>query len=144
MYKYNHNLLYLSSDGRSKCVATENTRDEKFYNAVMLCSMWFQMEDPEVLQQNYNSVLATLALVGGVDERPRLGGLVQHTDWGLCTVARIAINGKITVQPHDFGPRKICRLHELEVVRNISKLRFCCQILLLFFTHIIYEVSQYC
>ena len=77
-----------------------------------------QMEDPEVLQQNYNAVLATLALVGGVDDRPRLGGIVQHPDWGLCKIARIAINGKITVQPHDFGPRKTCRLNELEVVRS--------------------------
>ena len=74
------------------------------------------------MARNYATILATLSAIGGVDERPRLGGLVQHEEWGVCTIAKIAANGKITVQPHDFGPMKMCRLTELSVVRvfNVS------------------------
>ena len=76
------------------------------------------MDDPDEVAHNYATVLATLSAIGGVDERPRLGGLVQHADWATCTIARIAANGKITVQPHDYGPMKSCRLVELTVVRS--------------------------
>ena len=71
------------------------------------------------MARNYATILATLSAIGGVDERPRLGGLVQHEEWGVCTIAKIAANGKITVQPHDFGPMKMCRLTELSVVRSL-------------------------
>ena len=41
----------------------------------------FQLDDPDEVAHNYATVLATLSAIGGVDERPRLGGLVQHADW---------------------------------------------------------------
>ena len=75
---------------------------------------------------NYATVLATLSTIGGVDARPRLGGLVTHAQWGTCTIARIAANGKISVQPHDYGPKKVCRLSELTVVRRYYMYMFSC------------------
>ena len=74
------------------------------------------MEDPEETQRNYATVLAALATIGGVDERVRLGGVVQHSECGACTVASIAASGKIVVQTHDSGERKICRLSDITVV----------------------------
>ena len=61
-------------------------------------------------------VMAVLATIGGVDSRPRLGGKVTHEEWGEGTIARIAQNGKITVQCHDDGTTRIARLAELEAV----------------------------
>lgn len=63
--------------------------------------------DEEALNQSQAAVMAALAVIGGVDERPRLGGLVQHEDYGQGTVARIMPNGKVTVQFH-----KDVRLHD--------------------------------
>ena len=50
----------------------------------------------------YGCVLATLAVIGGVDRRLRLGGSVRHADLGICTVARITStpsSGRLSVQP---------------------------------------------
>lgn len=61
--------------------------------------------------------MAVLALVGGVDSRPRLGGLVSHEDMGTGTIARIRPNGKIHIQ---FEVNKVCRLTELVPVSSFS------------------------
>ncbi|EDO25655.1 predicted protein, partial [Nematostella vectensis] len=58
-------------------------------------------------------VMAVLAVIGGVDSRPRLGGLVTHKDWGLGTVSRIAPNGKVTVQSKNHSKPKICPISQL-------------------------------
>ena len=62
--------------------------------------------------------MAVLAVIGGVDSRPRLGGLVQHKEWGLGTVCRIAPNGKVTVQCEGQQKAKICSISQIKPVRN--------------------------
>lgn len=65
------------------------------------------------------SVMAVLAVIGGVDSRPRLGGLVHHKDWGQGTISRIAPNGKVTIQYDDQSKPKICPIaHVKAVSRN--------------------------
>ena len=66
--------------------------------------------------QSHPSVMATLALIGGLDNRPRLGGAVIHQDWGSGTISGIASTGKVSIQCHDLRITKICRLAELQVV----------------------------
>ena len=63
-------------------------------------------------------VMAVLAVIGGVDSRPRLGGLVQHKEWGLGTVCRIAPNGKVTVQCEGQQKPKICSISQVKPVRS--------------------------
>ena len=62
-------------------------------------------------------VLACLAVIGGVDNRARLGGSVEHEEVGSGTIARITSKGKIHVQFKD-GSLRACRLTELTVVRG--------------------------
>lgn len=62
-------------------------------------------------------VLACLAVIGGVDNRARLGGSVEHEEMGSGTIARITSKGKIHVQFKD-GSLRACRLTELTVVRG--------------------------
>ncbi|XP_060607151.1 E3 ubiquitin-protein ligase HERC2-like isoform X1 [Ruditapes philippinarum] len=47
------------------------------------------------------SVLAMLAVIGGVDSRPRLGGVVKIDDVGMGTISKITPRGKILVQMND-------------------------------------------
>ena len=77
--------------------------------------------------------MAALVVIGGVDGRPRLGGLVRHDEYGQGTVARIMPNGKVTVQFHGNPGRnhdnvaagqecaaRIVRLSELTHVRLLN------------------------
>nr|XP_022328228.1 E3 ubiquitin-protein ligase HERC2-like isoform X2 [Crassostrea virginica] len=70
-------------------------------------------------------VLACLAVIGGVDNRARLGGSVEHEEMGSGTIARITSKGKIHVQFKD-GSLRACRLTELTVTSGqefcVSKL----------------------
>lgn len=66
-------------------------------------------------------ILAVLAVVGGVDTRPRLGGQVHHETCGLGTIARITPKGKIHVQ-FQANKLRVCRLTELTVVSKTSSL----------------------
>lgn len=79
-----------------------------------------QLVDPQTLKDGTHrsqaAVMATLALIGGLDNRPRLGGSVIHEDWGSGTISRISSNGKVSVQCHDLRMTKLCRLAELQVV----------------------------
>ncbi|KAJ8297784.1 hypothetical protein KUTeg_024315 [Tegillarca granosa] len=61
---------------------------------------------------NHSSVMASLAVIGGVDSRPHLGGRVSHEQYGTGTIAKITPKGKIHVQFKDGGLR-VCRLTEL-------------------------------
>ncbi|KAL5011340.1 hypothetical protein ScPMuIL_009891 [Solemya velum] len=61
------------------------------------------------------TVLAVLALIGGVDSRPRLGGLIKHEEMGYGTIAKITAKGKIQVQFSE-GALRTCRLSELTSV----------------------------
>lgn len=67
---------------------------------------------------NQGPVMAVLAVIGGVDSRPRLGGLVQHKEWGSGTVCRIAPNGKVTVQCEGQQKAKICSISQVKPVRT--------------------------
>ncbi|XP_068720941.1 E3 ubiquitin-protein ligase HERC2-like [Montipora capricornis] len=61
-------------------------------------------------------VMAVLAVIGGLDSRPRLGGLVQLKEWGVGTVCRIAPNGKVTVQSEGQQKTKICSISQVKPV----------------------------
>ncbi|XP_064637694.1 E3 ubiquitin-protein ligase HERC2-like isoform X2 [Lineus longissimus] len=77
------------------------------------------VEKPRLLQigghstESREQVMAALAIIGGVDTRPRLGGLVTHEDYGVGTVSKIMQSGKITVQFFDLNEMRVCRLSEL-------------------------------
>ena len=62
-------------------------------------------------------VLAVLAVIGGVDSRPRLGGLIEHEEWGRATISKISLNAKVTLQCHEGGQVKTCRITDVEAVR---------------------------
>ena len=62
--------------------------------------------------------MAALAVIGGVDSRPRLGGMVHHNDHGVGTVSRIAANGKITMQCQGSNQVHTCSISQLKSVRN--------------------------
>lgn len=68
------------------------------------------------------AVMAVLAVIGGVDSRPRLGGLVQHKEWGLGTVCRIAPNGKVTIQSVETEKPKVCTISQVRPVSDSSVL----------------------
>ena len=66
--------------------------------------------------------MAALAVIGGVDSRPRLGGMVHHNDHGLGTVSRIAANGKITMQCQGNNEVHTCSISQLKSVRTAEVL----------------------
>lgn len=61
--------------------------------------------------------MAAMAVAGGIDNRPHLGGTVKHLTNGIGVVTKITPKGKIYVQ---FGSRnlKVCRLNELTSVSS--------------------------
>ena len=101
------------------------------YNISDLIMSWHSTQQEEQneardigAKNEYSTSLATLAVIGGVDKRLRLGGQVQHEEFGLGTVAKIATSGKILVQAHDgLGGVRQCRIGELEVVSMIVYVR---------------------
>ena len=74
------------------------------------------MDDPVEVRERHICVMAVLAMIGGVDNRPRLGGQVSHDDWGVGTICKIINNGKVVIQCNDTEEMKICKLTELTVV----------------------------
>ena len=95
-----------------------------------------QLEDSEELSKCQSAALAALAVIGGVDAHPRLGGLVRHEEYGQGTVAHIMPNGKVTVQfhvnqskdcdanhsvPHGNQQARIVRLSELTSVSHLRR-----------------------
>ena len=62
------------------------------------------------------AILAILAVIGGVDQRPRLGGVVKIEEVGYGTIAKITPRGKIHVQMHD-GTLGLYRLTGMTAVR---------------------------
>ncbi|KAK3100706.1 hypothetical protein FSP39_024049, partial [Pinctada imbricata] len=71
------------------------------------------------------SIMAALTVIGGIDNRPHLGGGVKHETYGNGIIAKITPKGKIQVQFED-GYLRACRLTELVANPNkqfnISKL----------------------
>lgn len=62
------------------------------------------------------SVMAVLAVIGGIDGRLRLGGQVIHEEYGEGTVTRITPKGRITVQFHEMRTCRVCLLSHLKPV----------------------------
>lgn len=88
------------------------------------------LQDPLGQDSDFTStVLSVLAVIGGVDNRIRLGGHVQHETHGTGTVARITHKGKIHVQ---FASNKlhVCRLSELVPVSLLQETPFTLYILM--------------
>ena len=89
------------------------------------CVVSIQLDEPLVVEEQSSAqgmVLAVLAVIGGVDQRPRLGGLVTHEEWGLATISRISLNAKVTLQCHEPGALKTCRISDVEAVSKIPGL----------------------
>ncbi|XP_038055580.1 E3 ubiquitin-protein ligase HERC2-like [Patiria miniata] len=66
------------------------------------------------------AVMSALAMIGGLDGRPRLGGLVRHEEFGQGTVANIAASGRLTVQFEEQRVLRMCRLSSITSVPILS------------------------
>ncbi|XP_033111225.1 E3 ubiquitin-protein ligase HERC2-like [Anneissia japonica] len=67
-------------------------------------------DDETDTQIKQGRVMAVLCVIGGMDKRPRLGGLVQHAEHGQGTLAGISANGRLTIQFDGQHVLKVCRL----------------------------------
>ena len=67
----------------------------------------------------HGPVLAVLTVIGGLDMRPRLGGLVQHEELGMGTIAKIESKSKVVVLFHGMKTAKMCPLITIKPVRPI-------------------------
>ncbi len=63
----------------------------------------------------YGTALAVLTVIGGLDDRPRIGGLVQHDELGNGTITRIPNRNKAVVLFHGRSA-KLCLLSSLKSV----------------------------
>ncbi|XP_037554244.1 E3 ubiquitin-protein ligase HERC2 [Nematolebias whitei] len=72
------------------------------------------------------SLMAVLAVIGGIDGRLRLGGQVIHEEYGEGTVTRITPKGRITVQFYEMRTCRVCLLSHLKplpgVLLNVQNL----------------------
>lgn len=75
------------------------------------------MSDEEV--QICGPILAVLAVIGGIDLRPRLGGLVQHDDFGVGTIAAVQ-KKQVKVLFEDHRMPKLCPVAQLKPVRYLA------------------------
>ncbi|PIK54292.1 putative E3 ubiquitin-protein ligase HERC2 [Apostichopus japonicus] len=70
-------------------------------------------------EDKFGSILASLAVIGRLDTRIRLGGQVMHKEHGQGTIAHIASSGQITVQFTQQLVKRICRLSSLSPVKEV-------------------------
>ncbi|OCT92505.1 hypothetical protein XELAEV_18015562mg [Xenopus laevis] len=95
----------------------------KHFDMTVLEDYFPDSEGPEV-----GSLMAVLAVIGGIDSRLRLGGQVVQDEFGEGTVTKITPKGKITVQFHDVRTSRICPLNQLNpmpvVPFNVNNLPF--------------------
>ena len=66
--------------------------------------------------KTHGPVLAVLMVIGGLDTRPRLGGLVQHEELGNGTIAKIEARSKVVVLFHGCKSAKLCTLSSIRPV----------------------------
>ena len=66
--------------------------------------------------KTHGPVLAVLMVIGGLDTRPRLGGLVQHEELGNGTIAKIEARSKVVVLFHGCKSAKLCTLGSIRPV----------------------------
>lgn len=69
----------------------------------------------------HGPVLAVLTVIGGLDTRPRLGGLVQHDELGAGTIAKVESKSKVVVLFHGIKIAKMCPLSSIKPVRSCSQ-----------------------
>ncbi|XP_037324635.2 E3 ubiquitin-protein ligase HERC2 [Pungitius pungitius] len=65
------------------------------------------------------SLMAVMAVIGGIDGRLRLGGQVIHEEYGEGTVTRITPKGRITVQFHEMRTSRVCLLGHLKPLPTV-------------------------
>uniref|UniRef100_A0A3P9BK00 E3 ubiquitin-protein ligase HERC2 n=1 Tax=Maylandia zebra TaxID=106582 RepID=A0A3P9BK00_9CICH len=75
---------------------------------------------PDLEGPRVGSLMAVLAVIGGIDGRLRLGGQVVHEEYGEGTVTRITPKGRITVQFHEMRTCRVCLLSHLKTLPAIS------------------------
>jgi E3 ubiquitin-protein ligase HERC2 len=68
------------------------------------------------IDQKQASVLAVLSVIGGVDGRPRVGGQVEHEDFGIGTVAKVSADGQLTVYFEEQKGPKMCSLNHVKAL----------------------------
>uniref|UniRef100_A0A3Q2Y7Y6 E3 ubiquitin-protein ligase HERC2 n=1 Tax=Hippocampus comes TaxID=109280 RepID=A0A3Q2Y7Y6_HIPCM len=75
---------------------------------------------PEAEGPRVGSLMAVLAVIGGIDGRLRLGGQVVHEEYGEGTVTRITPKGRITAQFHEMRNSRVCLLSHLKPCPAVS------------------------
>ena len=73
-------------------------------------------ESPDSPMSTEGAIMAALAVIGGLDTRPRLGGVVHHEEFGQGTIANVASNGRLTIQFEDQIVLRICRISAMNYV----------------------------
>jgi E3 ubiquitin-protein ligase HERC2 len=69
----------------------------------------------------YGNILAILAVIGGADPRPRVGGVVQHDEFGSGTIAAIRKKQIVVL----FEAHKIPKLCPLSQLKSLPSVLFC-------------------
>ena len=69
--------------------------------------------------ERYGTPLAVLTVIGGLDDRPRVGGLVQHEELGTGTVTSIPNRSKVVVFFHVRKSAKLCPLNSVKTVSDL-------------------------
>ena len=85
---------------------------------LMHCLEILQLPGHTILLQDDAAIVAVLAIIGGADNRVRLGGMVQNEEHGKGIVTRIAKSGKICVQSCD--DERIIKHSPLSLWRVVS------------------------
>lgn len=85
-------------------------------NPILLFQCLLEEYFPDSEGFQVGSVMAVLAVIGGIDGRLRLGGQVIHDEYGEGTVTRITPKGRITVQFHEMRTCRVCLLSHLKSV----------------------------
>lgn len=70
-----------------------------------------------MLNSTHEKLLAVLAVLGGVDTRPRLGGFVTF-DEGNATLTNISIPGKLKIQLHTSNQLKKVLFNEVKMLER--------------------------
>ncbi|KAJ8028688.1 E3 ubiquitin-protein ligase HERC2 [Holothuria leucospilota] len=98
-----------------------NTHINEYINSqVALANSSEAWEVQAIQEDKYSGILASLAVIGRLDTRIRLGGLVLHKEHGQGTVGGISSNGQITVQFNQQLVKRICRLSTLLPVQDVQ------------------------
>ena len=106
--------------GKAKCVHNQ-TRKQTNSAIHLLSHLPISSSSHSFLQlqgdvDTYGPVLAILMAIGGLDTRPRLGGLVNHEELGPGTVVKIEAKSKVMVLFHGRKAVKSCQIGAVKAV----------------------------